>query len=202
MDLQKLQRDVTLLKLVVLFLLLSLAVTWTLAFFSFRKKVKFNTIEASNIQILDQNGIARVVIAAQLPNPRVKGKEYPRSTKVAGIQLNDLAGNEMGGLGVADEVGGVILCFDYGTAEAICLTKLEKANYTGLVMLDKPLPGSEVGKTGSQRLLFALENGESKLVLNDKDGKERIKLSVDSSNKPTVQVLDDSGRAVFTIPAR
>jgi len=199
MEIERIQRELRFLRIVTLILFLALVGTWLIGA-SPKQNSQFDTIEVKSIKIIDDKSVARLVFAAELPNPKVQGKEYPRSTKVAGIQFNDSLGNEIGGLAIFDRLDGAGLCFDYGTAEAVCLTKIEKFGYTGLVMLDQPKPESQVGQTGSQRVLIAIENGESKLVLNDKDGKERIRLVVDTSNVARAEFLDQNGKIVYQIP--
>ena len=199
MELERIQRELRFLRIVTLILFLALVGTWLIGA-SPKQNSQFDTIEAKSIKIIDDKNVARLVISSELPNPMVQGKEYPRSVKVCGIQLNDSLGNETGGLGVIDGLKGALLCFDYSTAEALCLSKLEKAGYTGITILDKPAEGSQIGQTGSQRLLFAVEQGESKMVLSDKNGKERIRLVVDSSNVARAEFLDEKGEVVYQIP--
>jgi hypothetical protein len=168
--------------------------------YSVFKKISADEIDAKTIRIIDESGTARFVLSSNLPNPIVEGKEYPRSTKVAGIQFNDSLGNECGGIGVIDRLEGGLLCFDYKTAEAICISKLEKVGYTGISILDKPPAGSNAGVTGSERLSMNIYQGESKISLSDKNGKERIRIAVDSLNSASIKILDETGNVLYSIP--
>jgi len=106
----------------------------------------FDTISARQVKLVDAEGHPRFILAAPLPNPVVQGKEYPRSTPAYGFQFLDPAGNEMGGLAVLDSIGGGAFCFDYGTAEALCITKTKDSAY--VTLLDPPPAGAQVGQPG------------------------------------------------------
>lgn len=199
MDIEQVTRQIRSLRILVSVLSFALLVLVLLLIFLPERKV-FDSIDARMIRIVDTNGVARLVLAARLPNPIVQGKEYQRSHSVTGIQLNDSLGNERGGIGLIDRIDGALLCFDYGTAEALCIVTLDKMNYTGIVLLEKPKEGSAVGKTGAERLFFAIENKESKILVNDSEGKERIKLSVDSADVAKIEMFDKTGKLLLRLP--
>lgn len=161
---------------------------------------KFNTITVRRIDFVDAKGRSRFTIASPLPNPVVQGKESQRSTNVYGIQLKDSLGNEVGGLGIEDNLNARLLCFDYETAEAMCVIKYR--DDVGLSMFSKPRPNAPIGQTGVQRIAMGVSNslGMAFLILLDNNGKERIKLSVDSTNVAQIQMLDENGNVIYKIP--
>lgn len=150
------------------------------------------------LTFVDEQGRPRFILAAPLPNPVVQGKEYPRSSPVYGLQFLDPDGNEAGGLGIQDTVEGRILCFDYPTAEALCLVKAK--NYAGLSVYDPPAPGAPVGQPGPARFEMSLLNGAVRVGLSDANGKERIALEVDSKNNAGLKLFDAEGKVVFQTP--
>jgi len=158
----------------------------------------FDTISARQVKLVDAEGHPRFILAAPLPNPVVQGKEYPRSTPAYGFQFLDPAGNEMGGLAVLDSIGGGAFCFDYGTAEALCITKTKDSAY--VTLLDPPPAGAQVGQPGAQRIQIYQEQGAARIKLVDGKGNDRIVLSVEADGRAEIQILDAKGRRVFHEP--
>jgi hypothetical protein len=148
------------------------------------------------LRVIDAQGRARFLIGAPLPDPQVQGKVYPRSRPVPGIMLLDTLGNETGGLGLFDDLQGGGLCFDYTTAEALCLTKAPKLRHLGLTLLDPPAADAQVGRTGPERLQLAVSRGTAGLVLRDPQGRVRVRLGVDSTGTPSLELLSAEGAVV------
>lgn len=154
----------------------------------------FDTLTTQRLTLADANGHPRLVLAAPLPNPRVAGKEYPRSGPAYGFQFLDKDGNETGGLALLDNIGGGAICFDYTTAEALCLTKTKDSVY--ITMLDPPAGSAKVGEPGAARIVLSQEKGNASIVLGDRDGKDRIVLCVNKEGQTELKILDPDGRPV------
>jgi hypothetical protein len=60
-------------------------------------------LRVRKLVIVDEQGAERIVIAAPLPNPQMKGKQVPRRNTATGIQINDESGNERGGIVMLDD---------------------------------------------------------------------------------------------------
>ncbi len=158
----------------------------------------FDTVSVRSLRVVDEQGRPRFLIAAPLPNPVVQGKEMPRSEPVTGIQFLDPAGNETGGIAIFDKVHGAGLCFDYETAEAMCVTKA--MGYKGISIFDPPGKDAQVGVTGSQRIDVSLNSGLPRIALSDSKGKERIVLAIDAKDNATMQILDAAGKPIYELP--
>ena len=129
------------------------------------------------------------------------GKEFERSTDVYGIQFLDPEGNEVGGLGVEDSHNTRMLCFDYATAEALCLANSD--TFVGMNIIGSPKPGASVGKPGPERISMGVTyEGNSFLKLSDNNGKERIAFTIDAENIVRIKVLDENGIPIFQIPEK
>lgn len=163
-----------------------------------QRTAAFDAVSVRTLRVVDEQGRPRFVIGAPLPNPVVNGKEFPRSSPVAGIQFLDTAGNEHGGVAIIDSVRGAAVCFDYDTAEALCMTKANQ--YKGISIFDPPGKDAQVGATGSQRMELSVNDGQPHIVLSDSKGRDRIVLAIDASDNPRVQVLDANGKPVYEVP--
>src|SRR5690349_4070585 len=60
-------------------------------------------LRARKLVIVDDKGNERIVIAAPVPDPLVRGKKLPRRNAATGIQINDESGNERGGIVMLDD---------------------------------------------------------------------------------------------------
>src|SRR5437868_1747476 len=73
-----------------------------------------------------------LLVAAFSPSARTRAATAavldPVTTRV--LRVVDASGRPRGGL-----------CFDYTTAEAMCLTKAPRLGFVGLTMFDRPAPG-------------------------------------------------------------
>jgi hypothetical protein len=183
------------------FLILMIVTLWIATATAKKTKpsnAEFDSIKAHSIALVDSQGRPRLLLAAPLPNPRVGGKEYPRSNPVYGFQFLDADGNETGGLALIDQIGGGAFCFDYSTAEAFCITKTRDSVYVQL--LDPPAPADPVGKTGPPRIVISQEKGDASITISDHAGKDRIVLGVNKDAEAEMKMLDAGGRALFKEP--
>lgn len=160
----------------------------------------FGEISAKRVNIVDDDGQARVVLSNRslMPNPIFGGKEYQRRVAPAGILFYDEKGDEIGGIALStvDGSGLRAVAFDYANADAIGLLAqedLQGDNFrAGLLINDKDLSG----KPGSSipRLKLMTENGNAGLFITGPDEKPRISIFVDSVGKPFIQLFDENGQ--------
>lgn len=195
-------KDSTVSRLSQLFSLVAVIVVTVLATRTLGQKkseeAHFDSLTTQRLTLADVDGHPRLVLAAPLPNPRVAGKEYPRSGAAYGFQFLDKDGNETGGLALLDNIGGGAICFDYTTAEALCLTKTRDSVY--ITMLDPPADNAKVGETGAARIALSQEGGNASIVLGDRSGKDRIVLGVDKDGQTELKILDSDGHPVRLEP--
>jgi hypothetical protein len=71
-------------------------------------------LRVRSLSVVDANGVERVVIAAPVPDPMVRGQRMKRAGGGAGIILNGPDGNERGGYMVTDKGGEALLTLDGG----------------------------------------------------------------------------------------
>lgn len=172
---------------------------------------RFDEITVQRINLVDPGGKVRLVIsnANRFPNPVVKGKEYERSIKPAGIVFYKADGDECGGIALNSTPKGehVVFAFDYANSEAIGMSRSESKdgkNYdAGLVILDRvPLDADieKVGSVGTRRFEVSNEDKNCKVILADPKGKERIVLGVDAAGEARLQIFDKDGKVVFAAP--
>jgi hypothetical protein len=83
-------------------------------------KVDQERLIVRRIDIVDEKGVIRMVLAAPTPAPIIDGIQYKRAFPVAGLAMYDSNGSERGGLGVADiEGSATIVAQDHVNADAI-----------------------------------------------------------------------------------
>ena len=160
-------------------------------------KPNFN---AERININDASGKNRVVIANtdHIPQPIIDGKTYKRAYSPAGLLFYDKNGDERGGLAITDNEKTNLnaLSFDYQNADAIGILAQDNKhdNYfrAGLLINDKDLSG----KPGHNinRINLVTENGNSALVMKDRNEIPRIILKVDSLGNPSIEMFDKNGK--------
>jgi hypothetical protein len=171
----------------------------------------FDEITVERLNVAEPGGKVRVVLAsaARMPNPVVKGKEYPRSIRPAGIVFYKPDGDECGGVALNSTAKAeqAMLVFDYANSEAIGVGKFEskdgKGYEAGLTIVDRvPLDAdiAKVGTVGARRFEVSSADRNCRLVLAGPDGKDRIVLSVDAAGVAKLQILDSAGRVVFAAP--
>src|SRR5258707_14733570 len=90
------------------FLLAALAVLGLVSLRKVGAAGEEKTLRLRSLEIVDAAGVARMRLGAPVPDPATDGKSSPRRSPMAGIQLNDAKGNEIGALGLLDD-GSTIL---------------------------------------------------------------------------------------------
>jgi hypothetical protein len=69
-------------------------------------------LRVRSLTVVDERGVARVILAAPVPEPIVQGQRGRRRTPASGILLNGPDGNERGGYVTADIGGEAALSLD------------------------------------------------------------------------------------------
>jgi hypothetical protein len=151
----------------------------------------------TTIRCVDEKGIVRVCLSSDLPDPVVEGVERKRDVRVSGIQINDAAGNEIGGFGTIEGMRAALLALDYSRHEAVKMfaTETPDGSAAGLSLNEK-VPFSD--KTGPERnptrIDIRVQDGLPTLVFKGKDGKDRILIGLDKDDNPVVQIIDKNGK--------
>jgi hypothetical protein len=131
------------------------------------------SLKARSLSIVDSSGIARLTLAAPVPNPVVEGKVRERISPGTGITFNDAAGNERGGIGMFED-GSMDFCFDDAKTERDCFFFTPKLG-NGLNFNDAN------GK--NRAVLYLDKNGAPHLILKDDQGQPLVSLP-DPSKSP------------------
>ena len=141
--------------------------------------------ETLGIILVGENGADRITIGVPTPPPQIGGKVVQRISPGAGLVVDDVDGNERGGIGVLDNGRGAV-CLDYPEPverEAVCLGILPE-------MLAGLLINAPGGDASERAMLGVLKDGTSYLKLADTGGNERSRLQVQGESPAQLLVLD------------
>ncbi len=148
------------------------------------------TLRLRSLEIVDAVGVARMRLGAPVPDPETGGKSSARRSPMAGIQLNDAKGNEIGGLGMLDD-GSTIFCFDTHTAEATCMYVLHSGE-RGFSVTDDH---------GKDRALLKLDVDKSVSVsLNDEQEKTKAVVRLTKLGAPEIRLTASDGKLLWGTP--
>lgn len=170
-------------------------------------QVDMERLRVRRIDIVDENGVIRMTLAAPLPNPVVDGIEYKRSVEVSGIMLRDDKGNERGGFAYNDRLGGPILALDHFNAEATGFSVGKNGQVTMFMgqapeLKREPRLDNRVlpGQSGPSNISIQMSpEGTPSLVLTDKSGRPRLRFSVADEGYGTIQFLNEEGEVISSI---
>jgi hypothetical protein len=173
-------------------------------------------ITVKRINIVDESGETRFIIAGELPDPVVRGERHERAIVPAGILWHDEDGDESGGLAVAPVPGWKgapsgkvrMITFDYThqITDAVRVGTFESDDGRrwegGLTVYDRrPFePGPVTRSQGVQRIFLGSENEYANLVILDTEERERIRIGVDPAGVAVFEILDENGDVVFRAP--
>lgn len=191
----------------------ALVTVLALAAVSFQERTEpaeFDRLSAKRIDIVDEQGRRRIVLACaeRFPPPILKGKEWPRSIAPAGLVFYKSDGDECGGLALA-EVSGAhknMLILDYSNSEAVGLGLLETrdGHYSAGLSIAERMPSdadiAKVGTSGPERIGVSNEAGSAQVRLADGLGRTRIRISVESGGEGGIELLDEAGEVVERWP--
>ncbi len=150
-----------------------------------RKRQDDNT----GIILVGENGADRVAIGMPTPAPQGGGKVHQRISPGAGLVVDDLEGNERGGIGVLDNGRGAV-CLDYPDPigrDAICLGVLPEG-LAGLII------NAPSGEESERAMVGVLKDGTTFLKLADITGNERTMLQVQGDSPAQLLVLDPKSK--------
>ena len=170
-------------------------------------------ISVKRLNIIGEDGKPRLILAnaERLPGGIVAGEEFPRRIRPAGILFYNEDGTECGGLALSNAKDGtqqLSVTFDYTQQETDGIAMLmreraDKSYTTGFMLFDRLPLGSDVRKVGSggtARVSILDDSQDAKIILADPSGKERIRLSVDRAGIAKFEILDASGKRVYSAP--
>lgn len=185
------------------------------------KDAKFGTVTAERINIVEPDGLYRMVMTngARTPGPMLEArdgaKEGTRNFPFAGIILYDQNGQEQGGLGTGakDGVGQMaanILDWpggkDGGFGEAVGSFRRIDADgkgSAGIFIVDRPPAGKNPGNdTDRRRIKLQNIDRDAEVLLADAQGRDRIKMRVDKAGEASIEIVDQQGKTVFRAPAK
>jgi len=152
--------------------------------------------KSNGIDFVDANGVARINISADSPDPQVNGKRYKRDVPFAGLTLRDSKGNETGGVGMLGDGQTRAMALDYTTREAIFLWADDDSTNpsAGLVVNEKLKPAEDMPGRSRRRITLQVENDLPTLTFLGKDGKPRIVIGLDSLDNPIIQITTKDGK--------
>lgn len=175
-------------------------------------------ITVRRINLVDRTGEIKLVIAAELPGPVVRGERMERDIVPAGLIWHDSGGDESGGIAVADVSGWkgasgggkvrmITFDFTHQLTDAVRLDTFESndgdAWSGGLTVFDRRpyQAGTVESSQGTERLFLGTRNGAAGLVIRDTEERERIRIGVDPDGIAVIELLDEAGKVVNRLPA-
>lgn len=161
---------------------------------------------ARRIDIVDEKGVVRLSIGAPTPDPVIGGKTYARAFPVSGITLYDAAGNERGGIGIADVKGSApVLALDHENIDAIGWKVLPDGAVEFLMNQKPPAERDSAGRaqaaarTATRLKLALAADGTPSIALADAQDRPRLRLTVNGEGQGAIEFLDAGGRVVDSI---
>ena len=171
----------------------------------------FDTVTAQRINITDATGKTRLIIANsdRFPGYEANGKVYKRSiSDTAGLVFFDQTGKENGGLVLTklrdDDYSNLTFDYTYQPTDGIRMIKQESPDgmrwKAGFDIFDRRAyqPGHSGDSTqGVQRISLTDENQNANLVISDTDGHPRVRIGVDKTGKPSIEMLGSDGKVTY-----
>ncbi|HEX3913265.1 MAG TPA: hypothetical protein VHW71_07150 [Steroidobacteraceae bacterium] len=167
----------------------------------------FDTLTVQRINIADAAGKTRLIIAnsERFPDVEINGKVYVRSIHdTAGLLFFDPMGRETGGLALTklrdDNVANLTFDYTYQLTDGIRMIKQESSDGTrwkaGFDIYDRRAyqPGHSDSSQGIQRISLTDENQDAHLVISDTEGHPRIRIGVDKTGTPSIEMLGKDGK--------
>lgn len=165
-------------------------------------------ISARRIDIVDENGTVRMVLAAPTPNPIIDGIQYRRAFDVAGVTIYDAKGSERGGFGVADVDGGMaVVALDYPNTDAIGWRVMPDGAVRFMIndrpeQIREPALGGRLipGVKNATRIsLDVAADGKPSINLADEADRPRLRLTVTPEGYGAIEFLNAKGEIVQTL---
>lgn len=162
-------------------------------------------LTARRIDIVDDNGVVRMTLAAPTPDPVIGGKAYKRTFPVAGLVLFDAKGDERGGFGVADIPGSaVVLALDHTNGDAVGWKVMPDGSVEFLMNARAPVSQDASGHTkpamGTTRATLSVAaDGRPALSLSDQSERPRVRVTVTPEGFGALEFLDKDGKVISTL---
>lgn len=165
-------------------------------------------ITARRIDIVDEEGVIRMTLAADTPAPIIDGIQYRRAFNVSGVILYDENGSERGGFGVADVPGGMaVLALDHPAMDAIGWRVAPDGAVSFSINQAPPLlrepalgdrlvPGVE---TSTRIRLNVAADGTPSVALADKGDRPRVRMTVTAEGYGAIEFLNAEGEVVHVL---
>ena len=173
------------------------------------EEVDHDRITARRIDIVGDDGVIRMTLAADTPPPIIDGIQYQRAFGVSGLILYDIEGNERGGFGVADAPGGTaaVLALDHPAMDAIGWRVMPDGAVSFSINQAPPLlrePGLDdrlvPGVATSTRIrLDVAADGTPAVSLADADDRARVRMTVTPEGYGAIEFLDASGKVIHVL---
>jgi hypothetical protein len=170
----------------------------------------FDTLTVQRINITDSDGKTRLIIAnsERFPDVELRGKISRRSIHdTAGLLFFDTKGEETGGLAFTklrdDDVANLTFDYTYQATDGIRIIKQESPDGSrwraGFDIFDRRpyKPGPVESSQGVERIALTDENQNAHLVISDTDGHPRIRIGVDKTGKPSIEMLGTDGKVTY-----
>ena len=102
--------------LVLVIFSLGIAQVW-----AFHRLANPEALNLRRLNIVDNHGVSRVILAAPAPEPMVLGKQHHRDGPVSGLIIADATGTERGGYVTADGYANAMLTLDAQGKQTVLL---------------------------------------------------------------------------------
>jgi hypothetical protein len=171
-------------------------------------EVNHERLAVRRLDIVDDNGVIRLTLAASMPDPIVDGVQYRRAFPASGITIYDESGSERGGFGYAQiEGGAAVLAQDHRTGDAIGWRVMPDGAVSFLInqapaevrepaLNNRLIPG--VASPSRIRMNVAAD-GAPRIELADAQDRARIRLALTSEGYGALEFLDADGRVIDSI---
>ena len=165
-----------------------------------REQVDRDRLVVHRLDVVDANGVPRLILAAPTPDPVIGGKPQPRRYPVSGLALFDEHGDERGGLGVADIPGGApVLALDHDNFDAIGWKVLPDGSVSFGINDRRSDIHNPADRPAERIRLTVAGDGSPAIVLADRQDRPRLRLGLAADGSGVLQFLDARGRVVRSL---
>lgn len=169
------------------------------------KKVDRERLTVRRIDVVDEQGVIRMTLAAPTPEPVIDGVQYRRVFPASGLVLFDRDGNERGGYVVADVEGtAVSAAQDHVNGDAVGWRVMPDGSVTfvlnerGPIVRDPALGGRiKPSRSSPTRIrLSVAADGAPSIALADGQDRTRLRLALTPEGYGAIEFLDADGKVV------